>query len=326
MQRKRPDNSAVRRLVFAAVATLWALTGSAHGQFRAPVVKAKPAPASDALAIEDPFEGMNRRFYAIHQAIDHAILRPLALGYSHATTGGIRQGLHNFVTEVGEPVVFGNDVLQLRVKRAATTLVRFVVNATVGVAGLLDPATRIGLPHHDNGFGATLGRYGVKPGPYIFLPLIGPSDFRDLIGTGIDFYSDPVGRIHYPKRGYVLLGIGIVSGLDQRAQAEADLQQIESMGTDSYATLRSLFLQQREADIRGDEPVRIQDLPSFDDDAPVSAAPAPVQAPAASDPGVAAPSAARVPAAAPQGVPDAEYFLTAPAPATPPAAGPPIQL
>ncbi len=124
----------------------------------------------------------------------------------------------------------------------------------------------------------------------------------------------------------MLLGIGIVSGLDQRAQAEADLQQIESMGTDSYATLRSLFLQQREADIRGDEPVRIQDLPSFDDDAPVSAAPAPVQAPAATDPGVAAPSAARVPAAAPQGVPDAEYFLTAPAPATPPAAGPPIQL
>ena len=300
------------------------LGAAAHAQFRAPAVKARPAPATDALAIEDPFEGMNRRFYAVHQAIDHAILRPLALGYSHATTGGIRQGLHNFVTEVGEPVVFGNDVLQLRVKRAATTLVRFVVNATVGVAGLLDPATRMGLAHHDNGFGTTLGHYGIRPGPYIFLPLIGPTDFRDVIGTSVDFYSDPVGRIHYPKRGYVLLGIGIVSGLDQRAQAEPDLQRIESMGTDSYATLRSLFLQQREADIHGDQPVRIQDLPSFDDDAPASAVPAPSPAPAATDPGVAAPSAARVPAIDP--ISDAEYFLTAPAPAARPAAGPPLQL
>ncbi len=122
----------------------------------------------------------------------------------------------------------------------------------------------------------------------------------------------------------MLLGIGIVSGLDQRAQAEPDLQRIESMGTDSYATLRSLFLQQRQADIHGDEPVRIQDLPSFDDDAPVS--PAPPAAPAASDPGVAAPSAARVPAVQPRAISDAEYFLTAPAPAAPPVAGPPIQL
>ncbi len=327
MQPKTPDNSAVRSVALAAAMALWALSGAAHAQFRAPAVNAKPSAAVDALAIEDPFEGMNRRFYAIHQAIDHAILRPLALGYSHATTGGIRQGLHNFVTEVGEPVVFGNDVLQLRVKRAATTLVRFVINATVGLGGLLDPATKIGLAHHDNGFGTTLGRYGVRPGPYIFLPLIGPTDFRDVIGTSVDFYSDPVGRIHYPKRGYVLLGIGIVSGLDQRAQAEPDLQRIESMGTDSYATLRSLFLQQRQADIHGDEPVRIQDLPSFDDDAPVSPAPpAAPAAPAASDPGVAAPSAAHVPALQPRAVSDAEYFLTAPAPAAPPVAGPPIQL
>ena len=340
MQAKGPESSAVLRLALTAAVSLCVLGGSAHAQFRTPAAKAGPAPVADSLAIEDPFEGMNRRFYAIHQAIDHAILRPLALGYSHATTGGLRQALHNFVTEIGEPVVFGNDVLQLRVKRAANTLVRFLVDATVGIGGLLDPATKVGLPHHDNGFGTTLGHYGIKPGPYIFLPLIGPSDFRDLVGTSVDFYSDPVGRIHYPKRGYVLLGIGIVGGLDQRAQAEEDLQRIESMGTDSYATLRSLYLQQREAEVHGDQPVKVEDLPDFDSGStpavPSATTPAPTPLPnlvapptpppAATDAGVAAPSAAKVVAADLLSGPDAEYFLTAPDPAAPRAAGPPIEL
>ena len=340
MKATGPDISAVRRLALVAVVAFLALSSAAHAQFRAPAVKARPAPAADALAVEDPFEGMNRTFYAIHQVIDHAILRPLALGYSHATPGPVGKAVHNFVTEIGEPVVFGNDVAQLRLGRAAVTFSRFILNATAGICGLFDPATRAGLPHHDNSFGTTLGRYGVKPGPYIFLPLAGPSDFRDLIGTGVDFYSDPVGRIHYPNRGYVLLGIGIVGGLDQRDQADADLQQIESMGTDSYATLRSLYMQQRQADIHADQPVKIEDLPDFDQGAapavPSATTPAPAPlpnlavpstpppaspAPAASDPGVAAPSAARV-AADPGSGPYAGYFLTAPAPA----AGPPIQL
>ena len=338
VQATRPSSSAVRRLALAAAVCAWAFAASAHAQFRAPATRAAlTTPATDALTVEDPFETMNRRFYAIHQALDKAILRPLALGYSHATTGGLRKALHNFVTELGEPVVFGNDVLQLRIKRAAITAGRFLINATAGVAGLFDPATKIGLPHHDNGFGTTLGRYGVKPGPYIFLPLIGPSDFRDIIGTSVDFYSDPLGRIHYPKRGYVLLGIGIVGGLDQRANAEADLQQIESMGTDSYATLRSLYMQTREAEIQGGGAVSINDLPSFDDPGAPAATPAPAQpdaapppppdkSPAASDPGVSKPSSAAVPIAGPDSGPDAAYFLTAPDPAHPRAAGPPIEL
>ena len=291
-------------LVILGAIAVWAVAVSAHAQFKKPIVRANAA--TDALTVEDPFEGINRRFYAIHEAIDHAILRPLALGYSHGVVTPIRKGLHNFVTELGEPMVFGNDVLQLRIKRAAITAGRFLINATAGVAGLFDPATKIGLPHHDNGFGTTLGRYGVKPGPYIFLPLIGPSDFRDIIGTSVDFYSDPLGRIHYPKRGYVLLGIGIVGGLDQRANAEADLQQIESMGTDSYATLRSLYLQSRQAEISGGDTVNIQTLPDFDD-APMSPAPAAAaaapsptdQAPAVTPPAPASPSASDQPPAAP---------------------------
>ncbi len=336
MQARRPHSSAVWRLIAVTAVVAWTFAAAA----RAEVVRPRPTPhaapiASNALTVEDPFEGLNRRFYAIHQGLDHAILRPLALGYSHATTGWIRQSLHNFVTELGEPVVFGNDVLQLRIKRAATTLGRFLTDATAGIGGLFDPATKMGLPHHDNGFGTTLGRYGIAPGPYIFLPLIGPSNLRDLLGTGVDFYSDPLGRIHYHDRGDVLVGIAVIGGLDQRANAEADLQQIQSMGADSYATLRSLYTQERQADIRGGKPVSIEDLPDFDDPGadPAPAAPTPgpapaARAPAATDPGVAAPSAAEVAIANPDSGPDAAYFLAAPSPPASASApsGPPIEL
>ena len=342
MQARRPDTSAVRRLaVFGAIA-VWAFALSAHAQFKKPVVKARPLPPSHALGVEDPYEGMNRFFYGIHEVIDHAILRPLALGYSHAATAPIRKGLHNFVTELGEPMVFGNDVLQLRIERAARTFGRFVINATIGIGGLFDPATKMGMPHHENGFGTTLGRYGIKPGPYLFIPLMGPTNFRDAIGAGMDIYLDPLGRIHYDNRTEVLVGVAVVRGVDTRAEAEADLQQIEAMGTDSYATLRSLYMQQREADINGEKPVKVEDLPDFDSDSPPSAsppaggpsadpaplpdAPAPLppaassdKAPAATDPGVAKPAAASVAAAPAYSGPDAVYFLTPPAP--PPGAG-----
>ena len=328
MQATGPHRSVVRRLAVAAAVAALAVCSAAHARSLTKTPQADATASSDSLTVEDPFESLNRRFYAIHQGIDHAILRPLALGYSHATAGPIGKALHNFVTEIGEPVVFGNDVLQLRIKRAATTLARFVLNGTVGLAGLLDPATGMGLPYHDNGFGTTLGRYGIRPGPYIFLPLVGPTTLRDLIGTGMDFYSDPLGRFHYHDRGDVLVGITVISGLDERANAESDLQQIEAMGTDSYATLRSLYTQKRAADIHGEAPVKIEDLPSFDDPAaPATAAPTPAdKAPAATDPGVSAPSDAKVPIAASDSGPDAAWFLTAPAPPPGPSAGPPIQL
>ena len=251
MQATGPHRSVVRRRPRPAAVAALAVCSAAHARSLTKTPQADATASSDSLTVEDPFESLNRRFYAIHQGIDHAVLRPLALGYSHATAGPIGKALHNFVTEIGEPVVFGNDVLQLRIKRAATTLARFVLNGTVGLAGLLDPATGMGLPYHDNGFGTTLGRYGIRPGPYIFLPLVGPTTLRDLIGTGMDFYSDPLGRFHYHDRGDVLVGITVISGLDERANAESDLQQIEAMGTDSYATLRSLYTQKRAADIHG---------------------------------------------------------------------------
>jgi phospholipid-binding lipoprotein MlaA len=298
---------------------------------------ASAASSAPALTVEDPLEGFNRRGYAIHNFIDRTVLKPLALSYQRHAPGPVQKALHNLMVELSEPVVFGNDLLQLRINRAATTFTRFVTNATVGVGGLMDPATKFGLPHHNNGFGTTLGRYGIAPGPYLFIPMLGPSNFRDLLGQAMDFYSDPISHIHYDGRDYVTAGIWIIGGIDQRANAEADLEQIEQMGTDPYATLRSLFMQNRESEIHPGRGVNIENLPSFDDTpaAPAPAAPPAAEpskpapspqaseAPAATDAASAAPSSALVDYTRTKASGDAFYFLPPPdPPSAPPAAEP----
>jgi phospholipid-binding lipoprotein MlaA len=210
----------------------------------------------------DPWEHFNREVFGLFQAVDRNVLRPAALGYQKVVPNPVRIGLHNVLVDVGEPVVFVNDVLQLHGNEAAVTLGRFVMNSTVGVAGLIDVATPSGMPHHDNGFGNTLGRYGSPPGPYVFL--IGPSDVRDLIGSGVDILTDPLTWIDYTGRTAVSIGRGAISTLDARANSDQELQQVYSMATDPYASLRSLYLQNRQAQITGGH-VDVNALPSFDD-------------------------------------------------------------
>ena len=255
------------------------------------VVVARPAnahtpltpPSSNVIApvvVNDPFEKVNRRFYAINRGIDRAILRPAALGYEKITPGPLRRGLHHMIANLGEPLVFLNDLLQLKIGKAAKTAVRFATNSTVGLGGLVDAATSAGLEHHDNDFGTTLARYGLPSGPYVFLPLLGPSTVRDLIGSGVDMAANPLKVPKFEGLRAVKTTTILVGGLDQRASAETDLEAIESMGTDSYATMRSLYLQNRLAEIN-DAPVTVDTLPNFDDPgapAPVAIAAAPTTA------------------------------------------------
>ncbi len=289
---------------------------------RAQPLKATPIKPND-VGFEDPFEKLNRHFFATHQVLDKVVLRPVSMIYKAVIPKPIRAALHNLVIETSLPLTFANDVVQFRPKAAGKTAGRFLVNAVVGVGGLLDPATGMGLPHTPNGFGDTLGRWGMAPGPYLFLPLFGPSNFRDIIGLGVDFYTDPLGWGHYHGDAVVRGSIWIIGGLDQRVEADRDLKQIEQMGTDVYATMRSLYLQNREADIRGNAPVKIEELPQFDDPAATPAPPAPeapAAAPSAND--QAKPSAAVTAAV---GTGDAVWFL-APEPEHRPVAGPPIEL
>jgi phospholipid-binding lipoprotein MlaA len=197
---------------------------------------------------DDPLEPFNRGMYAIHRGLDQAIFGPAARAYQAVLPALLRKGLRNLINNLKEPGIAFNDLLQAHPARAAKTSARFVINSVAGVGGLLDIAANAGLPHHDNGFGATAGRYGVQPGPYLFIPFIGPTSFRDLLGQAADIATDPLGWQPY-RNGEVIYARAIIDGLDQRADADAQLKAIDDMSTDPYASLRSLYEQNRASQI-----------------------------------------------------------------------------
>lgn len=210
---------------------------------------------------EDPLEKINRVGFAVEGFLDRYLIGPIAHLYRALTPGPIGQGLHNAVVNLSEPVVAINDLLQARPKRAGAASLRFAFNSTIGLAGLIDVAGHGGIPHHVNSFGDTLGRYGVGPGPYLFLPLLGPSTVRDLFGLVVDGTSDPVHFANYPYRTELSTGEAVVGGLDLRARSENELKALLGDAADPYATLRSTWLQHRQSEIdEGRLPPALPDL------------------------------------------------------------------
>jgi phospholipid-binding lipoprotein MlaA len=226
---------------------------------------AGPCRAADP---SDPWEGMNRRFFGIQEALDRHVIGPIARGFG-ATPSPLRGALRNFGRNLGEPVVVVNDLLQGHVKQAAGTVARIVINTTLGIGGLFDVAKRNHLPHHDNSFGTTLGRWGASPGPYLFIPLVGPTTVRDAFGSVADIGLDPVTYVHYRSKTEISIGVAIIQGLGQRLDGERDMEAIRQTSTDPYATLRSYFLQNRQAEITGNT-ADIEALPDLE---PADAAP-----------------------------------------------------
>lgn len=212
-----------------------------------------PAPASVEVVAPrvrtpgDPYEKFNRRMFRTHQRFDRRFLRPVAKGYAAVVPKFLRSMLRNFFSNLGEPVVFLNYMLQLKPGKAVETVGRFAINSTLGLGGTVDVAKEknVALPHRSNGLGNTLGFYGVKPGPYLFLPFVGPTNVRDLLGGQVDglvlplAVGDPFDRIEYqvPR--------GVITGLDLRAENDADLNALFDGAVDPYATLRSVYLQDR---------------------------------------------------------------------------------
>ncbi|MHB8528125.1 MAG: MlaA family lipoprotein [Caulobacteraceae bacterium] len=210
--------------------------------------------AAQAASPGDPWEGFNRKIFIVSAVLDKLIVGPLSKLYRAVTPGPIGKGLHNLIVNLSEPVVIANDVLQFRPRRAIAASVRLGINTTLGVGGLIDVTAKHD-PHHDNGFADTLGHYGVRPGPYLFFPFIGPSSVRDLFGTAVDAVSDPLHIVNYPYRSQVSLARTSVGALDQRAAAQDQLEGILSGAADPYATLRSVYLQQRQSEITGAEAI-----------------------------------------------------------------------
>ncbi|MBX9664740.1 VacJ family lipoprotein [Novosphingobium sp.] len=229
-----------------------------------------PGPAEAELApIDlatpgDPWERTNRGFFKTQSSIDRRFFRPVAQTYEKVVPKPVRSGLRNVLRNLSEPIVFVNDLLQLRPGRALRTLGRFAVNSTVGLGGTIDVAKKLDLPYRSNGFGNTLGRWGVGPGPYLYLPLIGPTTLRDLLAGQIDGLTLPV-AVGFPfNRFDYQLGRTVVTTLDTRAEADADLQALLSGAADPYATLRSVYLQSREAAIADARGIPIELAPLDD--------------------------------------------------------------
>lgn len=223
------------------------------------------APATAAAAINDPWERTNRKIYAFNIKVDRIALRPGAVFYHHATPTPIRRGVHNILINMTHPIIIMNDAVQLRPSRFMVALGRFAINSTAGVGGVFDVATRIGLPYHSSDFGQTLGRYGVGTGPYVFLPVLGPSTVRDLAGRGVDAVADPFNSIRYEGRDILSPVRAVTGGLDARDQVDPLLKDLNRTATDPYATVRSLYFQNRAAQVRGDaaSAANVQALPDF---------------------------------------------------------------
>jgi len=206
----------------------------------------------------DPLEGPNRFVFSINRAVDTIAVRPVAVFYRDWMPAAGQRGLHNVVDNLGEPVTAINEVVQGSPGRAATTVGRFLINSTIGVAGIFDVASAIGLSKTKEGMGDTIGYYaGVEPengGFYIVLPLIGPSNARDAVGLAADAAVDPFSIVTFSissAAGWIYAGSRFgATVIDTRTRTMYALDDLQKNSLDYYAALRSAYTQQRAELIR----------------------------------------------------------------------------
>jgi phospholipid-binding lipoprotein MlaA len=214
-----------------------------------------------SLAQNDPWEPTNRAVFDFDIKLDHAVARPAAKFYVSAVPEPARDGIHNALTNLNAPVVLVNDVLQGDGDKAGQTLGRFLINSTVGLAGLIDVGAKVGIPGHDNDFGITMGKGGAAEGSYLVLPLVGPKPPRDLVGTGVDIAFDPLTYMSWNDSTLYAMIRGGLTILDDRAANIDAVDAIERSSIDFYASTRSLYRQNRAAQINGGK--ADADLPNF---------------------------------------------------------------
>jgi phospholipid-binding lipoprotein MlaA len=205
---------------------------------------------------QDPYERWNRGVYKFNDAIDRGVVKPVARTYVKILPEALRTGIHNFFTNLDTPTVMINDALQGKLRAAGADLGRFLLNTTVGVGGLLDPATQVGIARNEEDFGLTLAAWGVHPGPFIELPLLGPSDVRDAPAKLVDTYTNPR---QYIKNSYVKYGLYGVYFVDLRASLLSLDPTLQSV-YDPYVFIRDAYLQRR-AFLSGQRPAQYDDTP-----------------------------------------------------------------
>jgi phospholipid-binding lipoprotein MlaA len=193
---------------------------------------------------------MNRNVFAFNHGLDSVLFKPLAQAYLYFPEVA-RDGISNMVGNVRAPVNLANDLFQGEFSQAATTLSRFVINTTIGLGGMFDVAAGMGMERHSEDFGQTLGTWGSPTGPYVVIPVLGPSSPRAIVGSVADSFLDPLTYLFENQNAELeyMLTRGGIEGVDERSSVLAILDDIEQSSLDFYATIRSLYRQRREAEM-----------------------------------------------------------------------------
>lgn len=236
----RTDRAFRRAGIAVAAALMLQACATAGGD--APV--ATTGPAAQPVELSDPLEPLNRAVFSANTFLDGLIIKPVALLYRQMVPPPIRTVIGNFLVNLSLPLVFINDVAQGEPQRAADTAGRFMLNSIAGVGGLIDVATDAGVPAaHDEDFDQTFAVWGIGPGPYIVLPILGPSTLRHTVGRGASSFADPVS--YAIDDSDVMLGLTIANGIVAREGAIEALDDLQRSSVDFYAAVRSAYWQRR---------------------------------------------------------------------------------
>jgi phospholipid-binding lipoprotein MlaA len=227
---------------------------------------------------KDPIEGFNRAMFSFNEGVDKVALKPVAQGYEAALPTPLRTGVSNFFGNVADVFIAVNNLLQGKPGDAASDVGRVLVNSTIGILGLFDVASDLGMEKHDEDFGQTFGRWGVGDGAYVVLPLLGPHTARDVVGEVLDIQADPVAKVDHVETRNILLVTRVIR--DRAAQLPAD-KLIEEAALDKYSYIRDAYLQRRHYKIYDGNPPR-------EPDASVAPRPRPEASLAAGEPSSAA--------------------------------------
>lgn len=234
----------------------------------------------DPDAVYDPIEPVNRYVFEVNYFLDEMFIKPSAHIYRAALPDPAQRGVRNALSNLRMPWTAINDLLQGEFDRAAVAGGRFAINSTFGVLGLFDVASDLGLPNHEEDAGQTFAVWGVPEGPYIVLPIFGPSNARDAVGLIGDYFGDPVNVVarEYPDGDQFILGRGLLTGVSTREQVIEVLDELQRDSVDYYATLRSVYRQRRQNEIRNGVPEDDRPRPSASppESRPVASAPATV--------------------------------------------------
>jgi phospholipid-binding lipoprotein MlaA len=190
----------------------------------------------------DPWEPFNRSMFAVNDTLDRSIARPVARGYVKAVPQPMRTGVGNFFTNLNYPSTVANSLLQGKFAQFSNDLGRLLVNTTLGIGGLFDPATQFGLDTNDEDLGQTLGKWGMPPGPFLMRPILGPSTVRDTFGDAADFFIDPK---HYVESPWLKYGLYVQEIVHRRAQL-LSAEAVQDNAYDPYSFMRNAWLQRRE--------------------------------------------------------------------------------